>query len=56
MELGQAGIPPWGMPWGDRWHSEHRRLPARYVRREFDTAGRQDHSPRHGVRLRTGVL
>jgi alpha-L-rhamnosidase len=37
MELGQAGIPPWGVPWGDRWHSEHRRLPARYVRHEFDT-------------------
>ena len=36
MELGKAGIPPWGVPWGDRWHSEHRRLPARYVRREFD--------------------
>ena len=36
MELGQAGIAPWGIPWGDRWHSEHRRLPARYVRREFD--------------------
>ena len=37
MELGQAGIPPWGVPWGDRWHTEHRRLPARYVRREFNT-------------------
>ena len=35
-ELGQAGIPPWGIPWADRWHSEHRRLPARYVRREFE--------------------
>ena len=35
-ELGKAGIAPWGMPWGDRWQSEHRRLPARYVRREFD--------------------
>jgi len=39
MELGKAGIPPWGIPWGDRWHSEHRRLPARYARREFDTPG-----------------
>ncbi|MHB8953470.1 MAG: family 78 glycoside hydrolase catalytic domain [Pirellulaceae bacterium] len=37
MELGQAGISPWGIPWGDRWHSEHRRLPARYVRHEFVT-------------------
>lgn len=36
MELGQAGIAPWGIPWGDRWYSEHRRLPARYLRREYD--------------------
>ncbi|MGO8745080.1 MAG: family 78 glycoside hydrolase catalytic domain, partial [Thermoguttaceae bacterium] len=35
-ELGKAGIPPWGIPWGDLWHSEHRRLPARFLRREFD--------------------
>ncbi len=39
MDLGKAGTPPWGIPWGDRWHSEHRRLPARYARREFITAG-----------------
>ena len=37
LELGQAGIPPWGVPWGDRWQTEHRRLPARYVRHEFAT-------------------
>ncbi len=36
QELGQAGIAPWGIPWKDRWHSEHRRLPGRYLRREFD--------------------
>lgn len=36
QELGQAGIAPWGIPWKDRWHSEHRRLPARYLRRSFD--------------------
>ena len=35
QELGQAGIAPWGIPWKDRWHSEHRRLAARYVRHEF---------------------
>lgn len=39
MELGKAGIPPWGIPWGDRWQSDHRRLPGRYVRREFETPG-----------------
>ncbi len=37
MDLGKAGMPPWGIPWGDRLRSEHRRLPARYVRREFST-------------------
>ncbi len=36
QELGQAGIVPWGLPWKDRWFSEHRRLAARYLRREFD--------------------
>jgi alpha-L-rhamnosidase len=36
MELGEAGIQPWGLPWSDRWQSEHRRLPGRYVRREFE--------------------
>ncbi len=35
MELGKAGIAPWGIPWPDRWESEHRRLPGRYLRREF---------------------
>jgi len=35
MELGKPGIAPWGIPWPDRWSSEHRRLPARYLRREF---------------------
>jgi len=35
MELGKPGIAPWGIPWPDRWHSENRRLPARYLRREF---------------------
>ncbi len=35
MELGKPGVAPWGVPWPDRWHSEHRRLPARYLRREF---------------------
>ncbi|MCA9062504.1 MAG: family 78 glycoside hydrolase catalytic domain [Planctomycetaceae bacterium] len=35
MELGRAGIAPWGIPWKDRWQSEHRRLPARYLRRQF---------------------
>ena len=34
--LGQAGISPWGIPWGDVWQTEHRRLPARYLRREFE--------------------
>ncbi|MEZ6062297.1 MAG: family 78 glycoside hydrolase catalytic domain [Planctomycetaceae bacterium] len=38
MELGKAGISPWGIPWNDRWTSEHRRLPGRYLRREFETA------------------
>ncbi|MFV1967493.1 MAG: family 78 glycoside hydrolase catalytic domain [Pirellulaceae bacterium] len=38
MELGKAGIAPWGIPWKDRWQSEHRRLPGRYLRREFQTA------------------
>ncbi len=37
MELGKAGIAPWGIPWKDRWHSEHRQLPGRYLRREFET-------------------
>ncbi|MDG1897944.1 MAG: family 78 glycoside hydrolase catalytic domain, partial [Fuerstiella sp.] len=37
MELGKAGISPWGIPWGDRWHSEHRRLPGRYVRHQFQS-------------------
>jgi len=36
MELGKAGIGPWGMPWKDRWHSEHRTLPGRNVRRQFE--------------------
>lgn len=36
-EVGKAGIAPWGMPWGDRWFSENRRLSGRYVRHEFDT-------------------
>jgi len=36
LELGRAGIPPWGVPWADRWHSDYRRLAARYLRREFD--------------------
>ena len=36
QELGQAGIAPWGIPWKDRWYTEHRRLAARYLRREFD--------------------
>ncbi len=36
MELGQAGIAPWGIPWSDRWQPEHRILPGRYLRREFD--------------------
>ncbi len=35
-EVGKAGIAPWGMPWGDRWFSENRRLSGRYVRQEFD--------------------
>jgi alpha-L-rhamnosidase len=35
MELGNPGIAPWGLPWADRWYSEHRRLPARYLRRDF---------------------
>ena len=37
-ELGKAGIAPWGMPWKDRWQSEHRTLPGRYLRREFQVA------------------
>lgn len=37
MELGQAGILPWGIPWKERWFSENRRLPGRYLRREFET-------------------
>lgn len=36
MELGKAGIAPWGKPWKGLWYSEHRRLSARYVRHEFD--------------------
>jgi alpha-L-rhamnosidase len=47
MDLGKAGMPPWGLPWGNRWRSEHRRLPARYVRREFGTSA--------GQTLRRGV-
>ncbi|MCU0960723.1 MAG: glycoside hydrolase family 78 protein [Pirellulaceae bacterium] len=35
--LGQAGIAPWGTPWPETWRSEHRRLPGRYLRREFQT-------------------
>ncbi len=35
-ELGQAGIAPWGIPWKERWFSEHRRLAARYLRRELE--------------------
>jgi len=41
MELGKAGIKPWGFPWKDRWQSEHRRLPGRYVRREFEVDPRK---------------
>ena len=37
-ELGKAGMAPWGLPWKDHWKSEHRRLPGRYLRREFQTA------------------
>ncbi|MEO2012802.1 MAG: family 78 glycoside hydrolase catalytic domain [Fuerstiella sp.] len=37
MELGKAGISPWGIPWKDRWHSEHRRLPGRYLRHQFQS-------------------
>ncbi|MBC8353992.1 MAG: family 78 glycoside hydrolase catalytic domain [Planctomycetes bacterium] len=37
VELGKAGIAPWGIPWKDRWQSEHRRLPGRNLRREFQT-------------------
>jgi alpha-L-rhamnosidase len=37
MELGKAGMAPWGIPWNDRWQSENRRLPGRYLRREFQT-------------------
>jgi len=36
MELGKPGIAPWGMPWQDRSYDDHRRLAARYLRREFD--------------------
>ncbi len=36
MELGKAGINPWGFPWKDHWQSEHRRLAGRYVRRDFE--------------------
>jgi alpha-L-rhamnosidase len=35
MELGQPGMAPWGDPWPKKWYSEHRRLPARYLRRSF---------------------
>lgn len=35
--LGQAGIAPWGLPWPEKWRSEHRRLAGRYLRREFNT-------------------
>jgi len=38
MELGQPGIDPWGFPWNDTLHSEHRRLAGRYVRKEFTVA------------------
>ena len=34
-KLGKPGIRPWGIPWPDTWQSEHRRLPARYLRRAF---------------------
>ncbi len=36
QELGKAGIAPWGIPWRERWHSEHRRLAARYLRKPFE--------------------
>ena len=48
MEVGKAGISPWGIPWADRWHSDHRRLPARYVRREFETT--------HGKTIRRATI
>ncbi len=36
MNWGKAGIAPWGIPWRERWHSEHRRLAARYLRKPFE--------------------
>ncbi len=38
MELGEVGMLPWGQPWQPRWQPEHRRLPGRYLRREFNVA------------------
>lgn len=38
--LGPIGIAPWGDPYGQTIKSEHRRLPARMLRREF-RAGRE---------------
>jgi alpha-L-rhamnosidase len=36
MELGDVGIAPWGYPWKEPYHhDDHRRLPARYLRHEF---------------------
>ena len=36
MELGPAGMAPWGDPWkGPYYTSDYRRLPARYLRHDF---------------------
>jgi len=37
MELGALGIAPWGYPWKEPYfyNNDHRRLAARYLRREF---------------------
>ena len=38
-ELGPLGMPPWGTPWKEAdFEGDHRRLPARYLRREFQVA------------------
>ncbi len=37
MDLGKAGIGPWGIPWKEHWQPEHRRLAGRYLRRPFQT-------------------
>ena len=36
LDVGPAGMAPWGAPWLETWYTEHRRLPARYLRGDFE--------------------